>query len=302
MNKKSFFQQLKRPKDWWLFTVYFFTTVSIAGAIGVLFIEYTGTPFAYFAYALFALAGCTLTYSVYTFVLYFPPFKRKLIDRLHTWKFTSKLLQNYGFRTVIFSAFSLALSIAYAAYNVVVALLFKTVWYGALATYYVLLVALRAGIALYHGKRRGKERDGLLELKKYRNCGILLIVTILALSFAILKMVSENAFFEHAGWTIYAAAAYSFYKIISASVHFFKANRQQDYTVRALRNINLADGAVSILALQTSMFHAFGDGSLPTGIANSITGALVCLLVFTLGVSMILSANKTIQQSNERKK
>ena len=193
MNKKSFFQQLKRPKGWWLFTVYFFTTVSIAGAIGVLFIEYTGTPFAYFAYALFALAGCTLTYSVYTFVLYFPPFKRKLIDRLYTWKFTSKLLQNYGFRTVIFSAVSLALSIAYAAYNVVVALLFKTMWYGALATYYVLLVALRAGIALYHGKRRGKERDGLLELKKYRNCGILLIVTILALSFAILKMVSENA-------------------------------------------------------------------------------------------------------------
>lgn len=298
MDKKRFLEQLKRPTGWLLATVYILTTVFIAGAIAVLFVDYVGTPLEIVAYCLFALAACGLGYSVYTLVLYLPPLKRKLTAWMHTVPFLHKLMQNYGFRTVLFSAFSLFFSVAYAVYNGVIAILLLSVWYGALAGYYILLVSIRGGIALYHGKNRGKERSEITEIKKYRTCGVLLIVTILALSAAILQMVVENAGFQRLGLTIYASAAYTFYKGTMAILNIFKTKRKKSgYTVRALRNVNLADAAVSVLALQTAMFHAFTpEPSSGTRIANALTGGAVCLLVLIVGIVMIVNANKALKE------
>ena len=39
MDKKRFLEQLKRPTGWLLATVYILTTVFIAGAIAVLFVD-----------------------------------------------------------------------------------------------------------------------------------------------------------------------------------------------------------------------------------------------------------------------
>lgn len=249
-----------------------------------------------------ALAACFLGYSVYTLVLYLPQAKHQLYSFLQSKKFTKKLLEHYGFRTVIFSCVSLLISFLYAAYNLTIAFLFPSIWFTALSAYYIFLICLRVGLIAYHNRRRFRVRDQELEISKYRNCGILLIATISALSFAILKMVQDGAAFDHAGWTIYAAAAYAFYKIGASIYNSLKARTHDDYTVRALRFINLADGAVSILALQTSLLHTFGEGGTFTAIANAATGAIVCLFVLFLGILMIVSAKKAKQNLNPPQK
>ena len=165
---------------------------------------------------------------------------------------TAKILESYNFRTVLFSGFSMGISILYGLYNGALALWFHSMWYGALAAYYIILVFLRSGIVFYHGKRRGKDRDTYLEIRKYRNCGWLLVYIITALSTAVLYMVKTGNGFVHAGLTIYVFATYTFYKITMSIVNIFKATRQEDFTVKALRCVNLADAAVSILALWRS--------------------------------------------------
>ncbi|MBQ8684987.1 MAG: hypothetical protein IJ514_02300 [Clostridia bacterium] len=301
MDKKVLWEKLKRPTGWLLAVIYTITLLCIVGALVILFVDYQGTALELVAYALFGLAACTLAYSVYTIVLYAPMIKGKLKGWLHSIPFIHKLLENYGFRTVLFSAVSLVISVGYSVYNGVIALMLPSLWYGALAAYYILLVAMRGGITLYHGKNRGKEGDELVELKKYRTSGILLVVTILALSIAILQMVAANEGFVHMGLMIYVAATYTFYKITMSIVNLVRANKQTGYTIRALRDINLADAAVSVLALQTAMFHSFGDEGLNTGLANALTGAAVCLVVLTLGVMMIVSANKKLKQVKNTK-
>jgi len=296
MNKKEWLEKLKKPKGFLLLLVLVFTLVFSALSIGVQFIAYMGTPFEYFVYLIYALAACFLGYSVYTLVLYLPKAKHKLYSFLQSKRFTKKLLEHYGFRTVIFSCISLFISLLYAAYNLTIACLFPSVWFTALSAYYIFLICLRVGLIAYHNRRRFRVRDQEIEISKYRNCGILLIATISALSFAILKMVQDGAAFDHNGWTIYAAAAYAFYKIGASIYNSLKARRQDDYTVRALRFVNLADGAVSILALQTSLLHTFGnENSAFTAIANAATGAIVCLFVLCLGILMIVSAKKAKQ-------
>ncbi|MDE5755969.1 MAG: hypothetical protein K2I23_02655, partial [Clostridia bacterium] len=76
-----------------------------------------------------------------------------------------------------------------------------------------------------------------------------------------------------------------------------KAKKQTDITIQAIRNINLADAAVSVLALQTSMFHTFGENDEAgfESILNGFTGAIVCALVFALGIYMIVKSQKRLK-------
>ena len=127
-----------------------------------------------------------------------------------------------------------------------------------------------------------------------------------ALSAAIAQMIFSKAHFTYIGWTIFAFAAYAFYKITMSIIALVKAHKQTDLTVTAIRNINLVDALVSILALQTALLDMFGDGTLDISLMNTMTGLVVSVASVTIGIYMIISANKKIknlrkeQYTNER--
>ncbi len=63
----------------------------------------------------------------------------------------------------------------------------------------------------------------------------------------------------------------------------------------SIRDLNLSDALVSMLALQTAMFQAFGEGSNPY-MFNAITGAGVTLILVALSVVMITHGNREIKR------
>ncbi|MDE6472639.1 MAG: hypothetical protein K2L52_06390 [Clostridia bacterium] len=230
--------------------------------------------------------------------------KEKFLLWANKYELTREMLNNYGVRTVIFATFSFAISIAYGAYNFTLSVIESSVWYGVLAIYYILLAVMRGGVVVHHRKKRkaqkiGKvvENEKIKQIKKYRVCGIMLVIMMFAISIAVMEMISEHKTFEHAGYMIYASAMYTFYKVTVAIVHIVKAKKQSDMTVQAIRNINLADASVSLLALQTSMIHSFGDKDEVrfADTLNGATGAVVCALVFALGIYMIINAQKQLR-------
>lgn len=284
-------QKIKSPKGWRLALVYLLTAAACAFAITAAILttgerEEIKTWIAVIDYVSYGIAAVLLTYTVYTLVKILPKSYRAIKEKLRSHKVFGKLMENYGFRTVIFATFSVVATLAFAAYHAVIACLYHSVWFGALATYYIILLIIRGGIVLYHGKRRGKERQKQREIRKYRGCGIGLMITISALSATIWEMVQNSVATRRAGLMIYVVATYTFYKITMSIVNFVKAKKQDDHTVDALRNINVADAAVALLALQASMLQEFSDTGLP--IANAITGAGVCLFVFGLGLYMVI--------------
>ena len=105
-------------------------------------------------------------------------------------------------------------------------------------------------------------------------------------------MIFSDAHFTYMGWTIFAYAAYAFYKITIAIITLVKAHKQTDLTVRAIRNINLVDALVSILALQTALLTMFSEGDVNISLFNTMTGIVVSALSITIGVYMIVFANK----------
>ena len=289
---QKFWQKIKSPKPAWLAVIFILTAAVCGFAITAAILSSESGAlggkawFAVIGYVSYGVAAVLLTYAVYLLVKIVPKRYRAVKEKLRAHKRIGKLMENYGLRTVIFATVSSVITLAFAAYHGVIAGLYHSVWFGAFATYYIILLILRGGIVLYHGKRRGKEREKETEIRKYRACGIGLMVTISALSATIWEMVQNSAATRRAGLMIYVVATYTFYKITMSIIHFVRAKKQDDHTVDALRNVNVADAAVALLALQASMLQEFSQTGLP--IANALTGAGVCLFVFGLGLYMVV--------------
>ena len=317
MNGKwnKIWDYLKKPYGWRLVLIYVFTALSVAAALTLVIVSNGNPVLEIISYVSYGFAAISFGYTVFTIVIYAPTLKKKTIAQMRKSKFVSRLLDNWGYRTVVFAAFSLLLNVAYVVFNGVIAILSRSIWYGALATYYILLTVLRSGIVTYHRKKaKGKyilkqnqidatfdenTQFKIEELKKYRFCGIILVILPISLSFAILQMVVANNAFIHYGWTVFAVAAYAFYKIIMAIYNVIKATKNDDMTIKALRCISLADALVSILALQTTLLYSFSEGN--NGFVNALTGAAVCALTVALGIYMIVKANKVLKQTRNLK-
>lgn len=246
-------------------------------------------------YVFMSIMVISIAYLIYGTVKVAPEVKERATKWAENKPFFKRLLSEYGFRTIIMSIGSTAITLAFAVYNGTVAVINHSIWFGTLAAYYVLLIALRSGILLYHNKRRKAVKTGQDEIKtqindtkRYIICGIILLFLPLCLSFAIMQMVIADDSFVHTGITIYVYAIYAFYKIIIATINFVKTLKTHEMTVRASKNINLADAMVSILALQTAMLKEFsGAADIGTKTANAVTGAIVCALTAAIGIFMI---------------
>lgn len=293
---KKILDQLLKPRGVILVLTYFLTIVFIALAMVMLFVDYTGSILEILAYTSFGLAGISLSYTVYTIVIYAPGFKGRLIAYLESREITRKFLKNWGFRTLVTSTLSFGMTLFSSVTNAYLGISERSIWFGALAAYYIFLAIMRWGLLIYHRKKRDFESEAMLRAKKYTRCGVWLLILNAALSSAIAQMIFDDRSFEYKDWLIYAFAAYAFYKIFSAVKNVIKARRQDDMTIRAIREINMVDAAVSILALQTALLHTFSDASVDISLFNTLTGSAVSLFSMFLSISMIARGSKSIKE------
>ena len=274
---------LKHPRGWSLFVFYILFACTLTAAIAFAILAPTQTILCYVCYA-FAAAG--LVYFVYTIVYLAPKIKNSTVRAMHRHRFTDNLLNDYGFRTVVFATVGFVVNIGYALLQTIVGIVARSIWNIAIAAFYFVLIALK-GIAFLGGKRAKYNFEKTR--KVYRICGCLLFLLAATLTGIVILMNKTNMHFEYAGMMIYAAAAYTFYKIIAAAVQFSKANKRGGLVVQALRNFNLADALYSVFVLQAAMIQAFGSAQ--NAFANNITGAAVALLISGIGLFMIVKSH-----------
>ena len=292
---KELFFKITKP-SWSSITLSLLILIFIAvSTVFMLSIEFEGTFWEPFAYVSFALSAVGLAYAVCVFVFSAPVIKKMFIDLLEGRELTRRLLSDWGLRTVLTSTVAFGMSVFNSVLNAYLGITEKSIWFGALAAYYIFLALMRSGLLIYHRKRRDYESEAMLRARKYRRCGVLLLILNATLSSAIAQMIFDDRGFEYKDWLIYAFAAYAFYKIIMSVRNAVKARKQDDLTIQAIREINMVDGAVSILALQTALLHTFTDGSVDISLFNTITGCFVSVFSLSLSIVMIVRGNKIIK-------
>lgn len=252
------------------------------------------------AFAVFTAAMIALSYSVYLLICFLPHYNEQILILLGRHTFTQSFMQDYGFRARITSILSLAVNIGYAVFEGILAIITMSVWYGALSGYYAVLSVLRFFV-LERFRKASKESsmDGQYQIamwKTYRSCGAALMLLSFAMSAAIAQMVLSDRHMEYTGVMIYAAAAYTFYKISVSIFNIVKARRYQNAYLQSLKNINFADALLSLTSLQAAMISTFsaGDELKPL---NVLTGGIACILMIGIAVLMMINASKKIHLS-----
>ncbi len=277
---------LKHPGVW-LPAFYAALAASVAATVCIMLLWNPANPVAYFFYA---LSAALLIYCIYASV---GPLKRLFGRAVSSNGITSRLAEDFGYRTMVFSGISLGINAAYAVLQGVLGIIYRSPWYGMFAVYYIILSLLRGGalwmnLRAERGLAAAKQRA---KLRIYLGCGSMFIVLSVALGTAAGYMIITDTSFRYAGLTIFVMAAYAFYKITLSVINLVKARHYNDYGVQAFRNINLTDALVSIFALQTALIAAFGgEGQSSMRPMNIATGAVIFALTLGIGIYMIVHA------------
>lgn len=214
---------------------------------------------------------------------------RNLIHKNET---VEMLVENYSFRTIVFSVLSVLAAIGLTIFNIVIYAITKSLWCGAMAFYHIMLVLLRGFVLLSHRKLTqsvalSDEEKMLGAIKQYRTCGIVFISLTLCLIAMIIHIVREDKVFDYDMYVIYTIAGFTLFQIVVALVNYIKSHKNDSYTVRALRSINLTTALVSFISLQAIALDTFSHNvNIPVG--NAITGFVVCGLVVAIGIYMIV--------------
>lgn len=189
------------------------------------------------------------------------------------------------------------INLLYIAMKMFSGIYYRSVWFIALAIYYILLAVMRF-VLIYRGKNKANKSQDVIELYRYRLCGIMLLLMNQALAGIVIFMVHQNRGFDYPGLLIYAMALYSFYSVIAAVVRLVKFRKHGSPVMSASKAINLVAAMVSILSLETAMMAQFGgdDDPLFRKAMTGATGGGVCTIVIGMAVYMIWRATKMLKK------
>ncbi len=293
---QKIFNFLKNPNLVLLCTNWCITLVGIACSLTFVFIEYTGI----FSYIVYAVSALSLAYSVYTAILFAPTLKERFTAQLKKKHLVKTFIENYSFRTLILSTVSLIINLGFVAFNIVFAVLNRSVWYAASAVYYLLLSVLKGWVFSASSKAKKDNDDGdkyyIAQLKNYRNCGIALFILELGMTSIVTLMVLQEKPMNYTEIIAISLAAYTFYKIAFAIKNVIGARKHKNPQIQTFRNIGLAEAAISLVSLQMALVATFAEAGTDMTALNAITGFTACALTIVMGIIMIVNGTKMLKK------
>jgi len=238
-------------------------------------------------------------YSLLIFFLRLPMLQGELQRLAQKNQFLQQYISDLGLRIrlsllTLFSSNSL-----YALVLLVLGFVHRDAWSFALSGYYCLLALMRFFLLR---KSRTELGENLLdEYRRFRLCGIVLLLMSLALGRIVLLMAQRNRAVEHPVIVSVLMAAYAFVIFINAMIHLLRCRRSKSPVIQAAKLLSFVTALVSALSVQTVMIGSFGKGN--TSAYNRmlilLNGALVCGIVLLLALRMIVAAQKQLRKIRE---
>lgn len=248
------------------------------------------------AYVVYIISAYTLTVLIIRIATVIKTGK----DRLYHNRLFHRYMTDMDFKAEISLYLSFGINIIYSLYEAVSGLLYRSMWFGTVAGYYMLL-SLERFLLLKH-IRKGST-DIVQEYKRFRFCGILLIAITITVTFLSAFIIGNGKTAVYPGHMIYAVAGYCFYNFTVAIINIVKYKKRKNPIHTASKILTLSTALFSMFSLQNAMISAFGEDRLFQRRMNIGTGFAVFLIILLMSVYMIWHGNKMIKQytqSNER--
>lgn len=267
--------------------------VAAALLIYAFLFEQENSPIAYISYVISAYSLSI----VCAWIAKMP--KAEFKAMLHRNQHVHRYLTDLPLKTHVSLYLSLGFNLLFAALKLFFGVYYRSVWFGTLAVYYLLLAGMRF-LLLRHVNRNSIGTDIPSEWKRYRLCGVILMLMNSALAGVVILVVHENEGFHYAGYLIYVVAMYAFYNIITAVRDVITYRKYNSPVMSAAKAIKLAAALVSMLSLETAMLMQFNTGpdqALFRRVMTAVTGGCVCLIVLLIAVFMIARSTKRLRDN-----
>lgn len=249
----------------------------------------TEHPVSYVSYVLSAYTLTVVCMKIPKFVKYFKRVKNEN-------EYVARYRSDAQLRVKISLYISVFINSFYAVFQLGLGLTHDSFWFYSLSAYYILLVLMRFFLLRdVRGLRPGE--DIISEFKRYRFCGIILLIMNQVLVAIVFFMTYFGRTFEHHQITTIAMAAYTFTSMTLAIVNLIKYRKYKSPILSACKIVNLAAASVSMLTLESTMFSSFGsavDHELQEHMIF-ITGAIVCIFIIWLAIFMISVSTKELK-------
>lgn len=175
----------------------------------------------------------------------------------------------------------------YQAYN---AYRRQSLWFAALSGYYAWLTFMRVNIVTY---MQTMAADGREELRRYRKCGIWLLMLTTVLM--VLGIVS-NRFGYRPHYTkpmLVVVALFALYNVTNSAINLHKWRKLEDPLISASKALSLSCALVSLYSLQTAAFGVFAAQSNAAIINffNYATPVVIFLIIAGISLFIILRVN-----------
>ena len=206
--------------------------------------------------------------------------KKIIMGFIDMWK------ADYQSKTLATATLSALVGLGFTVFNVVLGIVYKSVWNISISVYYVLLAIVR-GIVV-HSQIKVNVADNQKKQEQYKRIyfktHILMIFMDMCLIAPIAYMVIGERSYEYGLIPAIAMAAYTTYRITMGIINLGKSRKQENILIRELRTVNLQDSLVAVLTLQNALIIANGSDmqSMLALTAWTSAGIWLMIVIFTV--------------------
>lgn len=219
---------------------------------------------------------------------------KKIVSILiNIFPFTEKYITDQRARTELFLKLGLTVNVGYAVYNIFTGVFYRSVWFGGVAVYYIMLCLIKFFLIT---RGFGRKSGDVKEVADLRICSVMLLVLNLTIAALICQMIWQNKSHLYASSVIYGAAVYTLFRLCAAIYDTVKLKKLDSPTLYAAKVLSLSVALMSVFSFQTSVLDILGvaDG-LRRGL-NIVTGAVVSVTVISLAVRSMFRAQRYLKR------
>lgn len=227
----------------------------------------------------------------------------RIKEFLYKYKYVEKYLTDDIFQTQTMLLASLAMNIAAATFKFVMGVWFGSKWLVTVSIYFLTLSAMR--LLLLNRERKSKkletpEHKRLYDLKSYRACGYMVLFMNMIVGRMIVQMLVDNEGYDYPGLMLYLIGLFAIANFANAIYNVKKYWHIYNPMISAAKRLSFSTALVLLYTLQTSALARFGNNHEQLRrLLNSISGAVVELVLFTMAILMIMRSNQEMHKLKE---
>lgn len=229
--------------------------------------------------------------------------KDRIKEFLYKYKYVEKYLTDDIFQTQTMLLASLTMNIAAATFKFVMGVWFGSKWLVTVSIYFLTLSAMR--LLLLNRERKSKkletpEHKRLYDLKGYRACGYMVLFMNMIVGRMIVQMLVDNEGYDYPGLMLYLIGLFAIANFANAIYNVKKYWHIYNPMISAAKRLSFSTALVLLYTLQTSALARFGNNHEQLRrLLNSISGAVVELVLFTMAILMIVRSNQEMHKLKE---